>query len=430
MLTIIELPLTAITPFEQNAKEHPKAQIEQIRRSIESFGMNDPLAIDEDNVIIEGHGRYLALKDMSADTVPCIRLTHLSSEQKRAYILAHNKLTLNTGFDLEALTSELDFLRGLDFDVSLTGFSLDEIEKLFSAREKDVKEDDFDVNAALAAASFAQKGDLWTLGRHRLYVGDATDAGDVAALMGDRKANLVVTDPPYGVTYQGFEGLKIDNDAMKDAEFAAFLLAAFQNMAASLEPGGTAYVFHADSRGLIFRQAFGDAGFYLSQVCVWVKNNHVLGRSPYQWRHEPILFGWLKNGNHRWLAGRSEETVWNFNMPTRTHNHPTSKPLDLCAYPIKNSCPVNGIVLDTFGGSGSTLLACEQTDRACHMMELDDKYASVILRRYAAYKGSGADITCRRDGQTLAYDDLVVEPDLPDTMPDVKRRNRNYHAGV
>lgn len=253
-------------------------------------------------------------------------------------------------------------------------------------------------------------GDIWTVGRHRLICGDATDSEIVKRLMDGRKANLVLTDPPYNVSFESASGLKIKNDSMKAEQFYNFLLSSFRNIAENLEGGGSAYIFHADTEGENFRRAFREAGFHLSGTCIWAKDSFVMGRSPYQWQHEPILFGWLKTGSHKWYAGRSEATIWNFPKPKRNDNHPTSKPLDLLAYPIKNSSQANGIVIDVFGGSGSTLIACEQVDRICYMAELDEKYASVILRRYAEFKGNGgADITCQRNGETLNYVDLVKE---------------------
>jgi DNA modification methylase len=219
-----------------------------------------------------------------------------------------------------------------------------------------------------------------------------------------------LTDPPYNVDFKGSSGLKIKNDSMKADQFYGFLLSSFTNLADNLEGGGSAYIFHADTEGENFRRAFRESGFHLSGTCIWVKDSFVMGRSPYQWQHEPILYGWLKTGTHKWYAGRAEATIWNFPKPKRNADHPTSKPLDLLAYPTKNSSQANGIVLDTFGGSGSTLIACEQSDRICNMLELDEKYASVILRRYAEFKQNGGeDIFCERDGETLKYADLVKE---------------------
>lgn len=244
--------------------------------------------------------------------------------------------------------------------------------------------------------------------------GDATSAEDVARLMDGKKSNLIVTDPPYGVSFKSSSGLTIQNDSMKDDEFYAFLLSAFKCMADSLEKGGAAYIFHADTEGLNFRKAFIDAGFHLASVCIWVKNSLVLGRSDYQWQHEPVLYGFLQNGKHPWYSDRKQTTIWNYDKPKRNANHPTSKPLDLLGYPICNSSQENAIVIDTFGGSGSTMMACEQTNRICHMMELDEKYASVILRRAVENGIAPKDIFVERGGKQIPYADLVKEVELPD----------------
>ena len=271
------------------------------------------------------------------------------------------------------------------------------------------QDEDFDLSAALEKASFVEKGDLWTVGKHRLLCGDATSPEDVERLMGGKTANLILTDPPYGVSFKASDGLTIENDSLKGDEFYKFLLSAFTNMAAHLEKGGAAYVFHADTEGLNFRKAFIDAGFHLAGVCIWVKNSLVLGRSDYQWQHEPILYGFLQNGKHPWYSDRKQTTIWNFNKPKRNKDHPTSKPLDLLSYPIKNSSQENAIVLDTFGGSGSTMMACEQMNRICYMSELDPKYASVILRRYVEDTGDADGVYVERGGKKIPYSDLVKE---------------------
>ena len=304
------------------------------------------------------------------------------------------------------LSIELSELEGADFDLDLLGFTDAELHKLLG--EIETEEDDFDLSVALEEASFVEPGDVWTLGRHRLICGDATKLQDVEALMDKKKANLILTDPPYAVSYESASGLSIKNDNLKAEEFYDFLLSSFKNMIEVSEAGASAYVFHADTEGLTFRKAFEDAGFHLSGVCIWAKDSLVLGRSPYQWSHEPILFGWNKKGKHEWYAGRAEKTVWQFNKPKKNENHPTSKPIDLLSYPIQNSSRANSIVLDLFGGSGSTLIACEQTDRICYMAEIDDKYASVILRRYVEFKsGDSSDVFALRDGKKIPYKKLV-----------------------
>lgn len=403
-----KVDIDRLIPYARNARTHSKEQILQLRSSLREFGFVNPIIVDKELNIIAGHGRVLAAKAEGLLEVPCVFAEHLTDAQKRAYILADNRLALNAGWDEELLALEFGELKDLGFDLELTGFGLDEIEKLFVADGKEVQDDDFDLTAALEQAAFVLPGDVWTLGRHRLICGDATDVDTVKNLMGGRKANLVLTDPPYNVGFESASGLKIKNDSQKSEQFYNFLLSAFRSIADNLESGGSAYIFHADTEGENFRRAFREAGFHLSGTCIWVKDSFVMGRSPYQWQHEPILYGWLKTGAHKWYAGRSEATIWNFAKPKKNSDHPTSKPIDLLAYPIKNSSQANGIVLDTFGGSGSTLIACEQADRICNMLELDEKYASVILRRYAKLKQNGGeDITCERDGEVLRYADLV-----------------------
>jgi DNA modification methylase len=395
-----------LIPYVRNARTHSREQIIQLRASLREFGFVNPVIVDKDLNVIAGHGRILAAKEEGITEVPCVFAEHLTEAQKRAYIIADNRLAMNAGWDAEMLSVEIADLQAADFDVSLLGFDDAELNKLLGGVE-DVKDDDFDLSAALEEAAFVRRGDVWTIGRHRLVCGDATEAADVALLMDGRKANLVLTDPPYAVSYKSASGLSIKNDSLKTEAFYKFLLDAFRNMAENLESGGSAYVFHADTEGLNFRKAFVDAGFHLSGVCIWAKDTFVMGRSPYQWQHEPILFGWLKNGKHKWYAGRAEKTIWNFAKPKKNEDHPTAKPLDLLAYPIKNSSQPNGLVLDLFGGSGSTLIACEQTDRICYMMELDEKYASVILRRYVQLKGGSNEVSVLRDGVTIQYEDLA-----------------------
>lgn len=404
------VPLSKLVPYVNNARTHSPEQITKLRSSLREFGFINPVIIDRDFNVIAGHGRIMAAKEEGLTEVPCVFVDYLTEAQKKAYILADNRMALDAGWDEELLRIEIESLQGADFDVSLTGFGEDEIADLFASdSEKDVKDDDFDLSAALEKASFVERGDIWTVGRHKLMCGDATSADDVSALMDGKKANLIVTDPPYGVSFKSSDGLTIQNDSMKDGEFYTFLYNSFQNMATHLESGGSAYVFHADTEGLNFRKAFVEAGFHLAGVCIWVKNSLVLGRSDYQWQHEPVLYGFLKNGKHRWYSDRKQTTIWNYDKPKRNKNHPTSKPLDLLGYPICNSSQENAIVLDTFGGSGSTMMACEQTNRICFMMELDEKYASVILRRYVEDTGDSENVYVVRGGEKIPYSALVKE---------------------
>lgn len=393
-----------LVPYARNARTHSKEQILQLRASLREFGFVNPVIVDRNLNIIAGHGRILAAKEEGITEVPCVFAEHLTEAQKRAYIIADNRLALNAGWDAEMLSVEISDLEGMDFDVSLLGFDEAELNKLLGCID-DVKEDDFDVDAELQNPVISMLGDVWKLGKHRLVCGDSTKADTFALLMDGKLANLVVTDPPYNVNYEGTAG-KIKNDNMGNEAFYTFLLSAFQNTEAVMAKDASIYVFHADTEGLNFRKAFTDAGFYLSGTCIWKKQSLVLGRSPYQWQHEPVLFGWKKSGKHNWYADRKQTTIWEFEKPKKNSDHPTMKPVALVAYPILNSSLTNCIVLDPFGGSGSTLIACEQTDRICYTIELDEKYCDVIVKRYIEQAGNADGVFLLRDGQEYPYSHL------------------------
>lgn len=393
-----------LIPYANNARTHSKDQIIKLRSSLREFGFVNPVLIDKDKNIIAGHGRVMAAKEERIKEIPCVLVEHLTEAQKKAYILADNKLALDAGWDNDLLEVELRALEELDFNLELTGFDLEEIDKILMA-DQEVTEDDFDVDQALNEPTISELGDIWLLGRHRLICGDSTKAETIERLMDENKANLVLTDPPYNVNYEAKAGT-IQNDDMKDEEFYNFLLDSFRNMYEAMERDASIYVFHADTEGLNFRKAFVDAGFYLSGTCIWRKQSLVLGRSPYQWQHEPILFGWKRKGRHQWYGDRKQTTIWEFDRPTKSTLHPTMKPVELCAYPIKNSSMSNCIVLDAFGGSGSTLIACEQTDRICYTAELEEKFADVIVKRYIAYKESSADVYLIRNGVKIKFEDI------------------------
>ena len=401
--------ISKLVPYVNNARTHSPEQINKLRASLREFGFINPVIIDREFGIIAGHGRVMAAREEGIAEVPCVFVDHLTEAQKKAYILADNRMAMDAGWDEELLRVEIEALQGADFDVGLTGFDDKEIADLFKTDSGKVEDDDFDLTAALEKASFVEEGDVWVVGKHRLICGDATNPDHVAKLMDGKRANLILTDPPYGVSFKSKSGLTIKNDSMKNEEFYEFLKSAFVNMAAHLEPGGSAYVFHADTEGLNFRQAFIDAGFHLAGCCIWVKDSLVLGRSDYEWQHEPVLYGFLKNGKHTWYSDRKQTTIWNFKKPKRNENHPTSKPLDLLSYPLGNSSQENAIVVDTFGGSGSTLMACEAMNRICYTMELDPKYASVILRRYVEDTGDAAGVYCVRGEKQIPYSELVKE---------------------
>ena len=337
--------------------------------------------------------------------MPCVFADHLTEAQKKAYIIADNRMALDAGWDEELLRVEIESLREMSFDLGLTGFDEKELADLFETDEE-AKEDDFDVDAELEKPTFCKSGDVWTLGRHRLVCGDSTKEETYTVLMDGRKANLVVTDPPYNVNYEGTAG-KIKNDNMASEKFYDFLFDAFSNMEKVMADDASIYVFHADTEGLNFRKAFDAAGFYLSGCCIWKKPSLVLGRSPYQWQHEPCLYGWKKKGKHQWYADRKQTTIWEFDKPKKNGDHPTMKPIPLLAYAIQNSSMSNTLVLDPFGGSGSTLIACEQTDRSCCTIELDEKYCDVIVKRYIEQVGTDENVSVLRDGKEYKYSEIA-----------------------
>ena len=396
-----------LVPYARNARTHSKEQILQLRASLREFGFVNPVIVDKDLNIIAGHGRILAAKEEGITEVPCVFAEHLTEAQKRAYIIADNRLAMNAGWDMEMLSVEISELQGVDFDLSVLGFDEAELSKLMGDIE-DVKDDDFDVDEELKKPAVTKFGDLWLLGNHRLICGDSTKIDTFTVLMDGKQANLVVTDPPYNVNYEGSAG-KLKNDNMADEAFYTFLLSAFKNMEAVMTKDASIYVFHADTEGLNFRKAFSDAGFYLSGTCIWKKQSLVLGRSPYQWQHEPVLFGWKKAGKHNWYSDRKQTTIWEFEKPKKNSDHPTMKPVPLIAYPILNSSMVNSIVLDPFGGSGSTLVACEQTERICYTIELDEKYCDVIVKRYVEQVGDSDSVFLLRDGTKYNYSELAKE---------------------
>lgn len=398
--------VSELIPYVRNARTHSEAQVAQIAASIREFGFLSPILVAEDNTILAGHGRLAAALKLGLKKVPCVKENHLTETQKRAYIIADNKLSLNAGWDSELLAVELSELEGADFNLDLLGFDEAELSSIFDA-DKDVSDDDFDVEKELEEPCFSKTGDIWTLGKHRVICGDATKLETFKTLLEDTKVNLVVTDPPYNVNYEGSAG-KIKNDNMEDDKFYQFLFNSFVNMEQAMADDASIYVFHADTEGLNFRKAFQDAGFYLSGCCIWKKPSLVLGRSPYQWQHEPCLYGWKKKGKHKWYAGRKETSVWEFEKPKKNADHPTMKPIALLAYPIKNSSMTNSLVLDPFAGSGSTLIACEQTGRVCYAIELDEKYCDVIVKRYIEQVGNDKSVKVLRGGKEYSFTEVCT----------------------
>lgn len=411
--TTTEMQLVAVSklvPYVNNARTHNAQQITKLRSSLREFGFINPVIIDREYNVIAGHGRILAAKEEGIEEVPCVFVDYLTPAQKKAYILADNRMAMDAGWDEELLRVEIEALQAESFDVGLTGFDEKDIAELFAGEDGEAQDDDFDVDEELQKPPVSKNGDVWLLGNHRLICGDSTKEETYAVLMDGKKANLVVTDPPYNVNYEGSAG-KIQNDNMANDKFYQFLLDAFLNMEKAMADDASIYVFHADTEGLNFRKAFSDAGFYLSGTCIWKKQSLVLGRSPYQWQHEPCLYGWKKKGRHQWYSDRKQTTIWEFDKPKKNGDHPTMKPIPLIAYPIKNSSMSNCIILDPFGGSGSTLIACEQLSRICHTIELDEKYCDVIVKRYIEQVGSADEVSVIRDGRTIRFEGLEVSAD-------------------
>ena len=409
-MQIEKLKTELLLPADYNPRKDLKPgdpEYEKLKRSIEQFGYVEPVIWNKTTGrIVGGHQRLKVLLDLGVIEVECV-VIEMDEEKEKALNIALNKISGD--WDKNKLALLIADLQGTDFDVSLTGFEPAELDDLFKDSLKDgIQDDDFDVDEELKKPPVTKLGDVWLLGPHRLICGDSTKAETFALLMDGKLANLVVTDPPYNVNYEGSAG-KIKNDNMGSDSFYEFLLAAFKNTEAVMAQDSSIYVFHADTEGLNFRKAFSDAGFYLSGTCIWKKQSLVLGRSPYQWQHEPVLFGWKKKGKHKWYSDRKQTTIWEFEKPRKNGEHPTMKPVPLIAHPILNSSLSNCIVLDPFGGSGSTLIACDQTDRICYTIELDEKFCDVIVERFALAAGTADNVFLIRNGEKIKYSDLVKE---------------------
>ncbi len=391
-MNIQKISVENLKPAEYNPRKDLKPEDEEyqkIKKSLIEFGYVAPVIINADMTVIGGHQRIKVLKELGYEEIQCI-VVDLDKNKEKALNLALNKISGEWDNDkLEAILAEL---KETDIDINVTGFSNDEIDDIL----KDIigsNEDDFDLEGALEEIEepITKVGDIWKLGKHRLLCGDSTQQEDVMRLMNNQEADMLLTDPPYNVDYEGVAG-KIENDNMNETEFYNFLLDAFRNMNEIAKAGAPIYVFHADTEGLNFRNAFKNAGFKLAQCLVWVKNTFVIGRQDYQWKHEPILYGWKKGKAHYFIDSRSQNTVLEFDKPIRNAEHPTMKPIDLLVYLIKNSSKENDLIVDLFAGSGSSLIAAEQTNRICYAMELDPRYCDVIIKRWETLTGQKAEL--------------------------------------
>lgn len=378
-----------LKPYEKNAKKHDKTQIANVAKSIERYGFAQPLVVDKNNVLIIGHCRLLAAKQLKLREVPVLRMEDLTEEQVKELRILDNKLN-ESDWDMDLLMDEVTDLDFEDFDFDWNFSELEDAEVI----EDEPPEPD-EENPPIS-----KQGDIWLLGGHRVMCGDSTNADDVAALMDGEQADLLVTDPPYNVDYEGTAG-KIKNDHMSDSSFRQFLIDAFENANTSIKPGAVFYIWHAESEGANFRGACKDVGWTVRQCLIWQKNALVLGRQDYQWRHEPCLYGWKDGAAHKWNADRKQSTILEFDRPTKSDLHPTMKPVNLISYQVRNSSNEEDIVLDLFGGSGSTLMACEQLGRRCYTMEYDPKFADVIVKRWENFTGEKAVLlNGNKEGQT------------------------------
>ena len=394
--------MSELIPYARNSRTHSDEQVAQIAASIKEFGFTNPVLVDADGGIIAGHGRVMAARKLGMDHVPVIELAHMSETQKRAYIIADNKLALNAGWDDEMLALEIADLKEEGFDLDLTGFSLDEIEELLDSGEEVPGLTDPDAAPELQEVAITKPGDVWLLGKHRVMCGDSTSIDAVESLMNGSPADMLLTDPPYNVAYKGKtkDALEIQNDSMSDDGFRQFLRDAYVAADTVLKPGAVFYIWHADSEGYNFRGACKDAGWTVRQCLVWKKQALVMGRQDYHWKHEPCLYGWKDGASHLWAADRKQTTILEFDRPSRNGEHPTMKPVALFEYQMLNNTKGGDIVLDIFGGSGTTMIAAEKNGRVARLMELDPKYVDVIVKRWQDFTGKRA--TLEGDGRTFA----------------------------
>lgn len=404
--------IETLIPYARNARTHSDAQISQIAASIKEFGFLSPIIIAKDNTILCGHGRFYGAQKLGLKKVPCIKESHLTETQRRAYIISDNKLSLNAGWDEEMLAVELSELQSEEFDLGITGFDEKELADLF-ASDEDAQQDDFDVEAELEKPCFSKSGDVWHLGRHTVICGDSTLPETYTALLGDTKVNLVCTDPPYLVNLESTSG-KIKNDDLDDEKGYEFLKSAFERFRDAMAKDASIYVFYATSKARVFHDAYEDAGFKVGAGLVWKKDRLVLTRTDWKYIHEPIIWGWRKDGKHIWYGDQKQKTVFEFDRIKNSKEdgcgHPSSKPVPLIAYLIQQCTHSNGIVLDGFLGSASTLVACEQLDRICYGVELEPKFVDVAVERYIKlHDGRSDDVYLIRDGQRIEYADVPKE---------------------
>jgi len=406
-LTVEYRALAELIPYARNSRTHSEEQVAQIAGSIKEFGFTNPVLIDGEGGIIAGHGRVLASRKLSLEQVPCIRLDGLTEAQRRAYVIADNKLALNAGWDDEMLRLELGDLIDGGFDMSLVGFTEEELAALLGGEELTEGMTDADETPEPPAQPVSVLGDVWVLGKHRVMCGDSTSIDDMRRLTNDRLVDMWLTDPPYNVAYEGKtkDALKIENDSMGDDDFRQFLRDCYAAANAVMNPGAAFYIWYADVETFNFVGAVKDTGWKLSQILCWMKNTLVMGRKDYHFKHEPCLYGWKPGAAHSWYSDRKQTTILEFDKPSRNGEHPTMKPVALFEYQMLNNTKGGDIVLDSFGGSGTTAIAAEMNGRVANLMELDPKYVDVIINRWQNFTGQQA--TLEGDGRT--FDELAAD---------------------
>lgn len=385
------LSIEKLLPYARNSRTHSDEQVAQIAASIKEFGFTNPILIDKDGIIIAGHGRVMGARKLNMDQVPCIRLSHLTENQKRAYVIADNKLALNAGWDDEMLKLEMQFLKDESFDLDLLGFSDDEINAFLEPEQLEPQSDE-DTVPQVPIDPVTKPGDVWLMGKHRLMCGDSTSIDSVGHLCAGGGVRMLLTDPPYNVAYEGKtkEALTIQNDEMGDKQFRQFLTDAYTAADSVMTAGAVFYIWHADSEGYNFRGAAFDVNWKVRQCLIWKKQTLVMGRQDYHWIHEPCLYGWKEGAGHLWNSDRKQTTVLEFNRPSKNIEHPTMKPVELFEYQMLNNTKKGDSILDLFGGSGTTLIAAEKNSRVAMLMELDPKYCDVIVKRWQDYTGKKA----------------------------------------
>ena len=404
------VPIGKLVPYANNARTHSPEQVTKLRSSLREFGFINPVIIDRDYGIIAGHGRVLAAKAEGITDVPCVFVDHLTEAQKKAYILADNRYAMDAGWDEEMLRVEIEALQGMDFNIDLTGFDETEIADLFAVDDGEAKEDDFDVDAELEKPCISQVGDIWHLGKHRVICGDSTLQETYQRLLGSEKVNLVCTDPPYFVALESSSG-KIKNDDLSDKDGYDFLLKTYRCLHDAMARDASIYSFYATAKTRLVFDAFEDAGFKVGAGLVWKKDRLVLTRTDWKYIHEPIVFGWRKDGKHKWYGDQKQTSVFEFDRIKNSKKdgcgHPSSKPVPLIAYLVRQCTQTNSLVLDAFLGSASTLIACDQLGRICYGVELEPKFVDVAVARYAnAHDGNFDDVFAERDGEKIPYADV------------------------